>query len=51
MAAGGFEHDATEAIIEKGNADLVAFGRHFLANPDLLKRITLEIQTIGQEWY
>jgi N-ethylmaleimide reductase len=24
-----------EAILTKGDADLVAFGRHFLANPDL----------------
>ena len=28
-------------IIEKGDADLVAFGRHFVANPDLPKRIRL----------
>ena len=41
IAAGGFEPDSAEAIIEKGDADLVAFGRHFLANPDLPKRIRL----------
>jgi NADH:flavin oxidoreductase / NADH oxidase family len=41
MAAGGFEPDSAEAIVDKGNADLVAFGRHFLANPDLPKRIRL----------
>jgi len=40
-AAGGFEPDTAEAIVEKGDADLVAFGRHFLANPDLPKRIML----------
>ncbi len=39
MAAGGFEPDSAAAIIDKGDADLVAFGRHFLANPDLPKRI------------
>lgn len=39
IAAGGFEPDTAEAIIEKGTADLVAFGRHFVANPDLPKRI------------
>jgi N-ethylmaleimide reductase len=27
--------------VEKGDADLVAFGRHFVANPDLPKRIQL----------
>lgn len=41
IAAGGFEPDTAEAILEKGDADLVAFGRHFLANPDLPKRIKL----------
>jgi N-ethylmaleimide reductase len=41
IAAGGFEPDTAEAIVEKGDADLVAFGRHFLANPDLPKRIQL----------
>ena len=41
IAAGGFEPDTAEAIIEKGDADLVAFGRHFIANPDLPKRIRL----------
>jgi len=41
VAAGGFEPDTAEATVEKGDADLVAFGRHFLANPDLPKRIKL----------
>jgi N-ethylmaleimide reductase len=41
VAAGGFEPDTAEAVVEKGDADLVAFGRHFLANPDLPKRIQL----------
>jgi N-ethylmaleimide reductase len=39
IAAGGFEPDSAEAIVEKGDSDLVAFGRHFVANPDLPKRI------------
>jgi N-ethylmaleimide reductase len=41
IAAGGFEPDTAEAIIQKGDADLVAFGRHFVANPDLPQRIQL----------
>jgi N-ethylmaleimide reductase len=41
LAAGGFEPDSAEAIIEKGDADMVAFGRLFIANPDLPKRIKL----------
>jgi len=39
IAAGGFEPDTAQDIVEKGDADLVAFGRHFLANPDLPERI------------
>src|ERR1700689_462945 len=38
-AAGGFEPGTAEEVVEKGDADLVAFGRHFVANPDLPKRI------------
>jgi N-ethylmaleimide reductase len=41
IAAGGFEPDTAETIVEKGDADAVAFGRHFLSNPDLPKRIKL----------
>ncbi|HTB93711.1 MAG TPA: alkene reductase [Candidatus Sulfotelmatobacter sp.] len=41
IAAGGFEPNTAEEIVEKGDADLVAFGRHFIANPDLPKRIEL----------
>jgi N-ethylmaleimide reductase len=39
LAAGGFDADSAEVIVEKGIADLVAFGRSFLANPDLPKRM------------
>jgi len=39
IAAGGFEPDTAEAILAKGNADLVAFGRYFVSNPDLPLRI------------
>ena len=41
IAAGGFEPDTAEAAVREGDADLVAFGRHFVANPDLPKRIRL----------
>ena len=43
IAAGGFEPDSAEAIVEKGDADLVTFGRYFISNPDLPKRIKLGI--------
>src|SRR5258708_6775143 len=39
IAAGGFESKSAEAAIESGAADAVAFGRHFVANPDLPLRI------------
>jgi N-ethylmaleimide reductase len=39
IAAGGFTPETAEDIVEKGYADLVAFGRHFIANPDLPERI------------
>lgn len=39
IAAGGFESDDAAAIVAAGDADLVAFGRHFISNPDLPKRI------------
>jgi N-ethylmaleimide reductase len=43
IAAGGFEPDTAETVVEKGDADLVAFGRHFVSNPDLPKRIKLAL--------
>ncbi len=39
LAAGGFEPDTAEDIVEKGYADAVTFGRHFISNPDLPRRI------------
>ena len=39
IAAGGFTAASAEAIVNAGDADLVAFGRHFISNPDLPERI------------
>jgi len=39
IAAGGFDREQAIAIVENGGADLVAFGRHFIANPDLPYRL------------
>lgn len=39
VAAGGFDAQSAEAILAAGDADLVAFGRDFIANPDLPARI------------
>lgn len=39
VAAGGFTRESAEQIVADGHADLVAFGRTFLANPDLPERL------------
>jgi N-ethylmaleimide reductase len=39
IAAGGFSGAGAESILTRGDADLVAFGRHFLANPDFPERL------------
>jgi N-ethylmaleimide reductase len=39
IAAGGFDRDGAEAILDHGDADLVAFGRYFTSNPDLPERL------------
>ncbi len=38
IMAGGFDQDMAEAWLRQGKADLIAFGRKFLANPDLPER-------------
>lgn len=39
IAAGGFDREGAEAILQHGDADLVAFGRFFTSNPDLPERL------------
>jgi N-ethylmaleimide reductase len=41
IAAGGFDPDTAETAVANGVASLIAFGRQFIANPDLPKRIKL----------
>ncbi|WP_298859808.1 alkene reductase [uncultured Gimesia sp.] len=36
----GYTEATAEAAIETGNADLIAFGRPFITNPDLVERFT-----------
>lgn len=36
---GGYDRDSAERVLSSGAADLVAFGRPFLANPDLPERL------------
>ena len=39
IAAGGFDAASAQQLLAAGDADLVAFGRPFLANPDLVARM------------
>jgi len=39
ILAGGFDRPSAEAALREGRGDLVAFGRPFLANPDLVARL------------
>lgn len=39
IAAGGFDAEAAAQWIREGRADLIAFGRKFIANPDLPERL------------
>lgn len=41
MVNGGYDRQKGDAIVASGTADLVSFGRTFLANPDLPKRFAL----------
>ena len=41
ITAGGYTCETGEAIIVQGDADLVSYGRLFIANPDLPKRFAL----------
>ncbi|MGK7905325.1 MAG: alkene reductase [Hormoscilla sp.] len=36
----GYEQSTAETAIKEGNADLIAFGRPFISNPDLVDRFT-----------
>jgi N-ethylmaleimide reductase len=39
MVNNAYEQKLAEAAVESGDADLVAFGKLFIANPDLVKRL------------
>lgn len=47
ILAGGFDKDAAEAALKAGRADLIAFGRPFIANPDFVKRMQSGAQMNG----
>ena len=39
ILSGGYDRERAEADLQEGDADLVAFGRLFIANPDLVERL------------
>ncbi|KAM1973570.1 hypothetical protein FF1_019977 [Malus domestica] len=41
IAGGGYDREDGNDTVAEGRADLIAYGRWFLANPDLLKRFEL----------
>lgn len=41
IASGGFTAESAERALDSGTADLIAFGRAFIANPDLPQRLAL----------
>jgi len=42
ILAGGFDRASAEAALRAGQADLIAFARPFLANPDLVQRMRVD---------
>jgi N-ethylmaleimide reductase len=42
MAVGGFTKASGEAALASGRADLIVYGRPFIANPDLVERFRLD---------
>lgn len=44
IASGGFDKARAEQVLVDGQADLVAFGRGALANPDLVERLKHDLQ-------
>ena len=39
IAAGGYDGESAAALIAAGGADAAAFGKAYIANPDLVDRI------------
>ncbi|MCG6144090.1 alkene reductase [Leptospira bandrabouensis] len=47
ILSGGYDVDRAEKDLTSGNADLVAFGKPFLANPDLVTRFQKNIPLVS----
>jgi N-ethylmaleimide reductase len=42
ISAGGYTRERAEAVLQAGKADLIAFGKLYIANPDLVERFAAE---------
>lgn len=49
ILSGGYDRDRAEADLESGAADLVAYGRPFIANPDLVERLSTNAPLNGAD--
>jgi N-ethylmaleimide reductase len=49
ILAGGFTPQRAELALANGWADLIAFGRPFISNPDLVERIRLQVPFVPSE--
>ncbi|MFS4446521.1 alkene reductase [Maribacter sp. 2307UL18-2] len=45
MINAGFDQEKGNAVIERGDADLVAFGKLYISNPDLVERFEQNVPT------
>ncbi|HLO86079.1 MAG TPA: alkene reductase [Nostocaceae cyanobacterium] len=46
---GGYDRQKGDAILSSGNADLVSFGKLFISNPDLPKRLQLNAELVNPD--
>ena len=49
ILAGGMDRDSAETALKEGLADLTAFGRPFIANPDLVERLQQDAPLNGPD--
>ncbi|KAL3666460.1 hypothetical protein V7S43_008708 [Phytophthora oleae] len=42
MTASGYDRASAINVVDSGDADLVVFGRYFISNPDLVKRLEID---------
>jgi len=49
ISAAAYTPVTGNSVVEKKNADAIAFGRLFIANPDLVKRIACDVKTTAYD--